>query len=69
MGNKEVMKETTAQTNLEVMVSCPYCDACEDILERARETFLNGELSQSNCELEITCSDCKKEYIVTDIYY
>lgn len=69
MENKEIMKETTAQTNLEVMVSCPYCDAYDDIIEQARETFYDGELSQSNCELEITCSECKKEYIVTDIYY
>lgn len=62
-------KETTAQTSLEVMVVCPYCDAFDDILDEAREVFDYGELSSNNCDLEITCSECKERYIVTRINY
>lgn len=63
------LKTTQAYTSLEINVNCPYCDNYFDIRDEAIENLCNGELSIENIEQEITCPDCKEDFIVTDIFY
>lgn len=39
------MKETTAQSYLEILCHCPHCDFVNDVLEDVREVLPWGELS------------------------
>lgn len=66
---EDEIKTTTAETLLEINVICPYCDNYFDIRDEAIYHLTNGELSAENIECEITCTKCKQEFIVTDIYY
>lgn len=66
------MKSTTAQTLIEILCICPNCGDGLDILyeDNVREELTRqDEFSSSNCNLEITCSECKEVFLVTDIYY
>lgn len=62
------MKETTAQTFLEVVCTCPYCGAIEDILKDVKEV-LEYDHRASNIDKEIKCSECSEIFIVTDINF
>ncbi len=65
------MKEVTAQTNLEVMCSCPYCNAFLDILDNdeIRESLSDNDFSAEDCNVEVSCSECDQKFLVTDIFY
>lgn len=63
------IKTTQAYTSLEINVNCPYCNSYLDVRDDCVENLTNGELSAENIEQEITCPDCKKEFIITDIHY
>ena len=62
------MKEVRANTFVEVTCSCPHCDAFLDILDndQVRES-LGSDHRAEDCDIEITCSECNQEFIVTDI--
>lgn len=62
-------KTTTADTYLEILTDCPYCGETQDILDSVREFLQYGELSAESINVEICCCECKKEFIVTDIFY
>ena len=62
------MKKTDAQASIEVYCDCPYCEHYQDIFEKVKES-LGFELSAYDVNIEITCEECKEQFIVTDIYY
>lgn len=66
---EDEIKTAKADSWLEINVDCPYCYEYLDVLEQAREYLDNGELSAQNIECEITCPECKKDFIVTDINF
>lgn len=64
------MKSTEAQTNVEVICDCPYCDAHLDIFELGNtQAVLSGELRAHNIDLEITCPECQNTFRVDSIHY
>lgn len=66
------MRTTTATTHVECLCICPNCGSALDIMEKdsvREELTRQDEFSSSNCDLEITCNECNKEFLVTDIYY
>lgn len=65
---KEI-KTAQATTNLEVYVSCPYCDFYQNRLDELREHFDHNSISSEECEAELTCHRCKKDFIVDNITY
>lgn len=62
------MKTAKAETNLEIHVSCPYCGSYEDVTTKLTE-YLEDDLRASGIEKEITCSECKKIFIVDEVIY
>ena len=64
------MKTTEAQSHLEVMCYCPHCDNYLDIFDLGlTKEVIGDDLRAKNCDIEITCPDCKKEFIVSNIHY
>lgn len=63
------MKETTAQSYLEILCHCPYCDFVNDVLEDVREVLPWGELSADKLEVEKKCEECNQTFIITDVFY
>lgn len=64
------MKTTDAQTNLKVMTNCPYCNRYQDIFYKGNVRDVMGDdLSAIDIEIEITCEDCRKIFIVDEIIY
>lgn len=63
------MKETKAQTNIECIVQCPYCDYGQDRLDDLKDHFNAYEFRAESCEAEIKCESCKEVFIVTEIFY
>lgn len=64
------MKKVVAITSLEVNCNCPNCGNWMNILQEdsVRES-LGRDLSAENCNIEITCDECEKDFLVTDIEY
>ena len=64
------LKEATAQTCLEVWVTCPYCNDYQEQGNKLRE-FVEDDLRNNDMEAEVTCEDveCQKEFLVTEITY
>ena len=62
------MESVRAKFFVEVSSQCPYCDALDEILSNVSEV-MNNDHRASNIDVEITCSECKNIYIVTDIDY
>lgn len=64
------MKKTDAQTHIEVNCSCPYCERFQDIWDKGTVAELMGfDMVAYNVDIEITCENCDKPFIVTDIFY
>jgi len=62
------MRQTTAQTHVEVICDCPYCFNQIDIFPLGLTTeVLREDHRADNIELEIVCPRCKKTFIVTQI--
>lgn len=69
MKTKTELKETYATSHFEIYVECPYCDYYQDRREDLVE-YLDGEaLSAEECDVELTCSDCGKSFIINEIIY
>lgn len=64
------MKKSDATTYLEILCICPNCGACLDLIDDdwIKES-LGGELRADNCDVEVNCDECKKAFIVENIYY
>lgn len=71
VGKEEyTVQEVSAQTYLEVFVKCPYCSHHQDIAQEdsVGETFSrSGELRAKDLEIEITCFECERDFIVNRI--
>lgn len=65
----ENYKKADATTFLEIVCACPYCGAIKDVFDDVREFLHDGELSASNLDHEVTCSECKQVYIIDNIHY
>lgn len=63
------MKTTTAQSYLEILCHCPYCDYVNDVLEDVRESLPWGELSSDNMDIEKKCDECQKTFLITEVFY
>lgn len=61
-------KRTTAETTLEVTVECPYCEECFDCLEDVREE-LGNDLQAKGIDVEVTCPECKQEFVITEVTF
>lgn len=64
------VQEVSAQTYLDVIVKCPYCENLQDIVreESVGEAFSrSGELRAKDLEIEITCFECERDFIVNRI--
>ncbi len=60
-------KKVNANTFIEVLCTCPYCGALEDVFENVRE--LLDVMSADNCDKEYTCSECKEVFIIENVHY
>lgn len=73
IGKEEyTVQEVFAQTYLDVVAKCPYCSNPQDILqeEAVQECFSrNGEMRGENLDIEITCFECERDFIVNRIYF
>lgn len=65
----DTIKEVSAEVYLTVDVDCPYCDASLDIRSDIGEAWLPNRLDIPKCEIEITCKECKEEFLVTRVDY
>ena len=64
------MKTVEAQTYVEVTCSCPECNAYLDIFDLGQTKEVMGyDLRAEKCDMEITCPECGKQFIVSDIHY
>lgn len=62
------MKTANATTFIEICVTCPHCGAHDDKFDELHE-HLSNEPRASGINVEVTCSECKENYIVEDINY
>lgn len=60
------MKTVRANTFIEIAVRCPYCGANDNKTEELR-SHLVDEPRASDVNETVTCSECEKQFIVTDI--
>ena len=71
IGKEEyTVQEVSAQTYLDVIVKCPYCENLQDIVreESVGEAFSrSGELRGEDLDIEITCFECERDFIVNRI--
>ena len=63
------LKTAIASTSISVDVNCPYCDHYQDRLDELAPCFDYMELRTNECEAEIKCESCCKNFIVTKIEY
>lgn len=63
------LKTATAATYLSVDVDCPHCDESLDIRETLSdcEAWLPNRLDIPKCEVEITCTNCQNQFMVTKV--
>lgn len=64
------IKRSTAQTYLEVLVNCPYCNCFQDIVGQVRRC-LGDDLRAEDIEALVTCENksCNEDFLVTEIRY
>lgn len=64
------MKEVDAQTYVEVEVTCPYCSCWQDIFDHPNiKESMGFDLRSKDANIEVTCDDCGKIFLVKDILY
>ena len=64
------MKTAEAYSYIEVNCYCPECGAYLNILDLGRtKEELGSDLRANNCDLEITCPECGKNFIVSNINF
>ena len=63
------MKETTANSHFDITVDCPYCNSYQYHTEELRHYLDYQELSADECDVDIECKECKKDFKVTAIYF
>ena len=64
------MKTVEAKTYVEVRCNCPECGAWLDIYHRGRtKEVLGYDLRAKDCDMEINCPRCGKEFMVSNINY
>lgn len=63
------MEKVTATSILEIITICPYCEAIDDNTSELTEHLDVGELRAESCSAIIQCSECKKDYEVTEIVF
>jgi hypothetical protein len=68
MSNFGFLKEVTAQTYIEVLCTCPYCDCGGDIFDQVKES-MNGEPSAYGIDAHIVCTECNETFIVNTINF
>jgi len=62
------MKKVDANTSLEVWVDCPYCENYQNVLDDVKES-MGYDLRAEDVDIEITCKECKKTFMIVDINY
>ena len=62
------MKEAVATTHFNIYVHCPNCNDYIDKTDELKGCLSDG-LSESNCDIEVTCTNCDCSFIVKDIEY
>ncbi len=62
------MKTTVAQTTLEINCDCPYCHSWLDVSNQGKE-YLDDALRAEDVEIHVTCENCHKEFIISEIQY
>lgn len=62
------MESVNAEALVEVLCECPYCGYGMDIMDNSEiYSLIQENLHHSNIDIEITCEECKKEFIVKHI--
>jgi len=57
-----------ARTFIEVNCHCPHCEAFLDVFENVREV-LGSDLRAENVDVEVTCPECLKLFIVENVEF
>jgi len=63
------MKETTAETTIEIVVYCPYCHNYQNRFYDLHDQLDSDGPRAEGIDKEMDCVYCKKTFIVTDIKY
>lgn len=64
------MKTTEAETHIEIICYCPYCNDRLDIESNGFITEALGSRHRlDDCEIENTCEECGETFLVTAIRY
>ena len=62
------MKKAIAQTFLEILCDCPYCKESIDVTNDLKD-HLEDDLRATSIDVEVTCTECGKEFVIADITY
>ena len=62
------MKKVNANAHIEVLCSCPYCNAFEDVFENVKDS-MSEEIRTDNINIEVKCSECKKPFLIENILH
>ena len=65
---KEEIKTAVAITRLDVFADCPYCKREIEVTDECKQ-HLDDDLSAKDIEIDCTCYNCNKDFIVTKINY
>lgn len=68
------IKKTTANWTIELYVDCPHCNTYFDVFTdwAEQEMWSSAEVGESKKigdSFEITCPECKKEFIVNEVMH
>lgn len=61
------MKTAIAQIDLEIEVTCPYCDESNDVASELKNKL--GFCTNKYINEQITCCECKESFRVTELKY
>ena len=62
------MKKVDAETHIEVMCHCPYCNSYQDVLENVRDV-MDHTMRSENCDVEVRCDECRELFIVENVVF
>lgn len=55
-----------ARISIEAYCNCPYCNSFQDVFDKVRDV-LGNDLQVDECDVEITCDECGKVFIVDNV--
>lgn len=62
------MEKINANCFIEILCTCPYCGAVEDVFDDVRE-LMGDDHRAENIDKEVKCSECEQIFIVENVMY